>query len=492
MSFARAPWGAFRLPIAFIALAALGLGAAGCEYIPGLGQEQEGTTQDQEEVLRGSFGACNPWYDRDVIGLDMSENGRRWVYLSARKPSGLDELSWDRDTSRALYASDFDDAGAQTNLRYIALPWEAQDEIPAYATPDSSGDVPEGQGITEIMRTVQLSDDGQTVAIGVTQSTARGGLSKIYVGTVPAEGDEALAPGAEGGLVTVPINSVSESETIQSFTLSRDGTRIAAAVGERGELRVYDLAADQLYVYSLGPDNAMEVTDELPPASTTIANSRQPAIIADGADLEWAPDGTRLAIARSVPVSKIYVQIVDVASGETLMYGETGNMTSPHVAWASDGGSVYAMSTTLAEFETFGRTVIRHLSAEGVGEELGAGASIDRPVNWRTEPAHLTAFGDDATFLFVWEGQLWRLDVPAGDLSQASYQQVTVYGEDVGTSGAWRPAVSLAADTAISIVDDHGTTKIGQRTEVTAAQCSEASAPSADGEGEDDADADEE
>lgn len=487
MSFARAPWGALRLPTVLFLLASLGLAVAACDSLP-FGAEPEANVEDTEAVLSGSFGACNPWYDRDVVGLDMSEDGQRWVYLSGRQPGSLPEdTSW-RDGSRALYLRDGE--GDSANLRVIALPWEAVNTIPAFATPDASGEVPPGQDVAEVMQTVQISEDGQTVAIGVLQSTLSGGLAKIYVGSVPAEGDEILSPGAEGGLVEVPLNSVAESERIQSFALSDDGTKVAATVGERGELRVYDLAASQLYVYSLGEDNAVEVSDELPPASTTIANSRRPAIISDGGDLEWSPEGDRVAVARSIPVSKIYVHVVNVEDGESLMYAETGNATAPHVAWASDGGSVYVMSTELAQFETFGKTVIRHLEAEGTGTEIGGGASIDRPVNWRTEPAHLTSFGDDATFLFVWEGQLWRLDVPDGDLSQASYQQVTVYGEGTATGGAYRPAVSLAADSAISIVADSGTTKIGQRTEVTASQCSEAVAP-AENEGEGDGEAEE-
>jgi hypothetical protein len=86
----------------------------------------------------------------------------------------------------------------------------------------------------------------------------------------------------------------------------------------------------------------------------------------------------------------------------------------------------------------FGNTQFLRLAAAEDGEEQSAG-EINRPLGYRTEPALLEAV-DDGRFLFVWEGGLWKLTAPNGDLAAATAarastdDQVVPY-ESVDSSG---------------------------------------------------------
>lgn len=484
----------------------LALLAGGCN------RGDEPTTADDPQQdggpASGSYAACLSWYEDDVESLAVSADGKRWLYLSDRRPSGLpEEASWSSG-DLALYVRDRNDDGSTLRSRYIATSWDTSDEVSVYATPDLQGaSSTDPLGLAESLRDVALSADGSSFLVAVDQVGIRGGYAKLYHGVVPPTEDttSVLAPG-EGGLTVVPINNLAATESIGNYAFSPDGTKVAAIVGPRSELRVYDVGTGTIYAYSLGEENEIVVENEMPQAAINIGVSRQPAISVSTGEVVWSPDSTRLAFSRPEGVGTMALYVFDFASGDLSLVSRFENATVPQVAWSADGASLFTMSTQLSTYQAYGNTQFRRIEAQENGSDLGSGATIVRSgaefLNWKTEPANLVNL-DDVHLFFTWEGRLYRMIAEGGDLGGAPFGPVTVFHLndtllDRGVSVEYeRPFAAAAMDTIVFPVRDGARTRIGERTYATAATCPEIVAPEAvdgadQGEGEGDGEGQEE
>lgn len=466
------------LPAAIIALAFLTFPIAGCNVLSAF-QEEEVTTQENTEELKGTLGYCKPWFDRGVVDVALSVDGSRIAYVATRRPESFPEDGW-RSGHRAVFIRDGATSAAPTT-RYVATTWPAVDRIPTYSTDDPSRQGRDDSiGLDEQIEAVALSADGTRIVIGASRDGIRGGLAKLYLGSVPENTTSTLSP--DDGLTIVPINLVQSGEAVADFELSPDGTKIAASVGARGELRVYDLVANQPIVYTLGEKNEVLVEDVLPEAGTSIDVDRRPAILTGGNALHWSPDGTKLAFARSIPVSRSFVQSLDVATGDLTTVASMLGVTTPSLAWASDGGSLFVMTTDYADSQAFGDTEIRRFAAEDDGEEIGGAVTLERKAWWRGEPNNLVGFGNDRQFLYILNGELVRIDLPIDD---AGAPKSLALKFDKGTVSSQQVFVSAAADRAVFLVNSSGTTHVGQVTYVGQYPCPEAPTGAPTGSGDD-------
>jgi len=457
---------------------------SGCDLI-GSGAD-EGGQETEDQQVAGSYAACLPWYETDVLSLDTSADGARWAYLSSRRPQRLPEdFSW-RSDSRAVFVRDRDANGVIQPPRYVALPWSGRVEVPVYASP-APGGTGSMQPVTldETVRAVDLSDDGARIYLGVAMAGVPGDISKLYVGAVPSPDDigATLDPGEDGGLTEVPINVWGASEWIERFAVAPDGNQVAATVGTASELRVYDVDAGRINSYLLDDENRIVVSNENPTPETNIGVQRRAAVSVPGGRLAWAPDSDRIAFTRKEGVATSALLVLDVSDGTVELVRRFENTTLPHFVWSADGESLFVMTTQLSASVVFGHTEIRRIEATADGEDIGAGARIDREANWASEPSMLTGFGDDERFLFTWEGRLFRLRASGGNLAGAPYQIVTQYHQvpDLvrrGVSVVHEPLnVDVERDEAIYRVRDGRSFRIGVRTNVSADECPTLQAP---------------
>jgi cell division septation protein DedD len=451
---------------------------AGCDLLGG--PEEPPEEVEQEEV--GSFGPCLPSFASEVSAASMNRAGNRALYLTAERPPTLpEEASWGSD-DRAIMVMD-GVAGGQggtpaaeggtggMTIRSIALTWDPTEEIPPFPTTAYAAEEAEPYPLPEQMVDLQLAAEGNRFIVAVVRDGVAGTLSKLYSGMVPESGSAQLQPGE--GLALVPLNRYDATQGLQSYALSGDGSRVAAVVGTApGEVRVYDLQEERVYVYTLGEGGQVEVQHELPPVVTSIEEPRQPAVASNGViRLSWAPTHDRLAIAADLDVGDAGLYILDVKSGEVELVHRFSNSTAPWVAWSQDGESLLAMNSPLSGPVVFGNTELRRLQAVENGREIGSGVTLDRPLGWKTVPAYLTPLGDDQHYVFNWEGRLFRLDTPGTDLSQTSFQALTVDPPAMTVFG--QPSVSGLADTALFLVTSGRTTAVGARTHVSAEACPE-------------------
>lgn len=475
-------------PFVVAALAASAATTAGCDALPFLGEEE--VTTAEVEQLSGSFGPCAPWFDRGVLDLASSADGSRLVYVASRRPEALPEDAW-RSGSRAVFVRDVDAQGA-ASTRYIATTWSPLDEIKAYATADrSEGQRDDAIPLAEQIEEVSLSGDGTRIVIGASREGFAGGLAKLYAGTVPNDTTSTLAP-PDSGLTIVPINAYTRGEAIGRFAVSPDGTKVAAALGQRGELRVYDLAANTPIVYSLGDDNEVEVSSELPPVATSIDVARRAAFLTGASALHWSPDSTRIAFARTVPVSTSYVQVVDVATGELSTVTSMVGFTAPQLAWAADGASLFVMTTRLSGSEAFGNTEVSRWAAQDEGDVVMPAVTLSRKANWRNEPNHLVALGNDRQFAFHIstsdsrgraDNRLIRLDLPAEGGTDVALLELSGYQDGVSIP-AQHAHYAPSSESLAFLVQSGGAVHVGQRTYVLADRCPEAATAEPEAEAE--------
>jgi len=451
------------------ALAVLALPTSGCDMLSAFRGEEEADTTVEE--LSGSIGPCLSWFDRGVVDVAMSGDGSRVAYIASRRPESLPEDAW-RSGDRAVFVRDRTEQGA-TSTRYIASTWAPLDEIPAYSTEDPQRDGKDDAiPLAEQLQELALSDDGSRIVVGVSREGIEGGLAKLYAGSIPEDTTSTLRP-PDGGLTVVPINTIQSAEAVNRFELSPDGSKVAAALGPRGELRIYDLNANVPIVYNLGDDNAVTISNELPPISTSILVERRAAILTGGSALHWSPDGTRIAFSRTVPVTTSYIQIVDVATGEVTTVRRIVGVTAPQLAWATDSASLFVLTTRLAESEAFGNSEVRRLAAEEDGEQLGSAMSMTREPHWRSEPNGLASLGNDRQFVVSLDGRIFRLDFPS-DEAQAP-RKLEFGALPSGTNiPAQRVLTSADADIAVFTVVTGGVVRVGQRAYVSQNECPEA------------------
>lgn len=460
-------------------------------FVAGCREQEDDTTQENQETGpdTGSFAACLPWYENDVESLAVSADGSRWLYLSGRKPTGLpSDASW-RSDDLAIFVRDRN-ADGSSRSRYIATSWDTSDEVTVYATVSlggSSGTSP--LSLPETMRDVALSADGGRFLVSVDQTGVDSGRAKLYHGVVPPADDTTsiLAPG-DGGLTVLPINNLVGTEGIGGFEYSPDGAKVAAVVGSRTELRVYDIDSETIYAYELGSQNEIVVRNEMPEAATNIGVSRQPAIRVTSGGLIWSPDSTRIAFVRPEGVGTKSIYILDYASGDLAFVRAFENSTVPQIAWSSDGASLFVMSTKLSTYQTYGDSEFRRIQAAENGSDIGSGVAIERSrpefLNWSTEPSNLVNV-DDETLLFTWEGRLYRLIATGGELAGAPYVPLTVFHliDRLVRRGVAveyeRPFASTSLDSVVFLVRDGNRTTIGERTFATAESCPEVVAPEA-------------
>jgi hypothetical protein len=446
----------------------LAISSSGCSLfnkLPGKTTSEEGR---QEATAIADHGPCLPTYGTKVEAAGMSADGQRLVYLTAARPAGLAEgVSW-LSTDRAVQVLDL--AGTPTT-RLLVRTWEQspEDQIAVYPT-----DIPNDQSppkatvLSEQMTALMLSETGNRFLLGVTREGVQGGLAKIYTGIVP-EGDTELSP--ENGLTLVRINDYLGTEGVQGAALSPDGSRMAALVGLQGELRVYDFAADKLYVYSQGEGGKVEITNELPKAATSIQESRIPALAHTGVmRLQWAPDNKRLAISRYESVGVAGVWVVDYTTGQATLIRTFSNTTIPHVVWSKDGTSVFTLSTRLFQGNVLGDSEVRRIKAVEDGKDIGDRWQLAQVPGYRTAPADFTGYGDDQNFLLTWEQQLWLLQVPESGTGPASYGPVTLNPPTMMVQSG-NITASATADRAAFLVNDHVGTHVGLRLAVTQETC---------------------
>jgi hypothetical protein len=301
---------------------------------------------------------------------------------------------------------------------------------------------------------------------------------------VPAEDGASLRPD-DGGLIVVPINDYAAQEGVQQFRLNADGSKLAAIVGVRGEVRVYEFEGEneRLLVYSRADDGSTTVSNALPPVDSLTGHAaHNPAVASSGAiKVEWSPDGNRLALARTEGVGRSSLSILDVASGAITPVRTFDNATLPQVAWASDGASLFVMTTQLVGARLFGDTEIRRLAAEEGGREIGPGGLLPRDLGYDTEPANLVALVPDESFVFTWEDALWRLDVPGGDASQATYIPLTPENEAM-TIAYRRPSTAMGTDMTVFTFNDRYGSHLGVREASSQDTCPEDVVTPAEGE----------
>lgn len=452
------PSGRFRALVAVLSVVFMAAAITGCNT----GSQ---ATPVAPIVAQEEDAACWPTYGSEVEAAAISADGNRVLFLSGQKPAKWpDDRGWS-SSDKALYVLDFTATGSQQ--RYIAISWDAIDQIDQYAT--ARANTPERPvKLEEDMVDLWLSKTGDRFVVAVARKGVGGRYAKLYSGTVPAGGFHELRPGE--GLEQVLVNNYAATEGIRTAALSDDGSMVAAVVGSRGEVRVYDLDSQQPTVYALNEGGETVVEHELPPPPVDLDSAPNPAIAGSGTMLlTWSPGGDRLALARDedVPGQKS-LSIIDVATGKVALVRRFDSSTVPHVAWAADGQSLFVMNTLLEPGQIFGDTEIRRLAAEEDGREVSDGGALERPRGYRTEPAYLTGFGDDDHFLFVWETGLYRLNTPAGDPSKASYIQLTPDDYDVLYS---RPTVSSGQQRAVFVAHEGSRLFVGERTEVLADEC---------------------
>lgn len=447
-------------------MAGLVLVASGCEAVSGI----FGDAQDEPAVVEAPsvYAPCLESYGSSVSSVVSTADGSRDFYLSAEKPANVESDAWS-STSRAVYEYD---VKAQRR-RPIASTWDSEVVIEPYATLDPLRPTPVRPfRIAEKLEQIAVGGDGQRIVIGVSRKNLTGGLARLYSGAVPgADAMSTLHPGEGGGLAVVPINDDLNQEAIQSFSLSPDGHKVAAIVGDLSELRAYDLESGTLYVYNLGEKNAITVSNELPTPQLSIAVDRTPAITVNGAQLVWSPDSTTLAYVTPLGIGGWALQTLDYTAGTPTLVHSFENTTQPQVTWAGDGQSLFVVSTAATATEIFGDTTIQRLTAAKDGKPIGGVGLIKRQPNWRTVPSFVTLVGDN-TLLFTWERHLFRFTIKEGDLGKATFVPVTErYPRDVRVLA--QPVYgSAAADRAVYAINDpaYGN-RVGVYTHITAEKC---------------------
>ncbi len=441
-----------RWSIVVVAALVVLTSTAGCDRLRRTASPGE-VTQAQQVV---DYGPCLPMYSRAVLSAAMDREGTKVLFVSGQRPDFIDEAAWGAD-DRALYLMEFPADGAPT-LRAIARSWQATDEIPAYATPSDEytrSPVP----IPENMLDVQLDESGTRFVLGVTRGGVYGRYAKLYTGTVPTEAGRLLSP--EDGLTVIPINDYQGTEGVTSFTISPDGSKVAAVVGSQGEIRIYDLVASQLTVYDRGADGKTVVRHDLPPAMTSIDQQRRPAVASNGTlYLRWAPQADRLAVSMDLGIANTSLAILNIATGEMSVVARFQDRTVPHVAWASDGQSLFVMVTRLSGPQTFGDTEIRRLAATENGRHVAQGGVLSRPLGYRGEPGALVSFGDDEHFVFVWDAALYRLDMPGGVPAQATYVPLT---PSLFRVQYVHPSLAFSKERVIFVASDDFSSRLAER-----------------------------
>ena len=286
-----------------------------------------------------------------------------------------------------------------------------------------------------------------------------------------------MAP--DKGLELIPINNFGALEGIQSFTLSSNGNKVAAVVGQMGAVRVYDIPSKKLSVYLADKAGKVSLSDKLPPVQTNLNSINTEAVASQGGmHLTWDPQGQHLAVARKEGVSDAAVWLLDIATGKLTQVRRFQNSTLPHVAWAKDGASMFVLNTPNVSGSVFGDSEIRRIQAKEKGADVGKGAGLKRVQGMKAEPIGLTAFGDDTHFLFIWDGVLYRLDMPGGDPAKATYAAMTNI-QDAGKNNVLtvRPGplgTSVDRQLASFIAEDNAAevTTVGVREEVFKDSCS--------------------
>ena len=431
---------------ALASMAGLALSISGCDTFSNVfGGKKEEAVSKPTSV----YAPCLESFGSGVSAVASTADGTRDFYISNELPSNVNKDAW-TTSSRAVYERDV----AKQILRPLASTWDSEFTIPAYATLDPAKPTPVRElRIAEKIEQLQVSADGSRIVIGVSRKNLTGGLSTLYFGAVPPSGAASLRPGEGGGLTPIKINDDLNQEPIQAFSLSPDGKRVAAIVGDMSEVRTYDIDGNKVSVYNLGEKNAISVENALPTPSLNIGVDRQPAITANGAQLLWSPDSASIAYATPVGVGGWAVQILDPATGKPTLVHSFEDTTQPQLAWAADGKSIYVATTATSSTETFGNTSIRRFTAAKDGKPIGGVGLIERPVNWRTVPALLTLVGDDV-LLFNWEKQLFRFTIKEGDLGKATFRPLTErYPAKVAVL-AQPIFASAAADRAVYLIND--------------------------------------
>lgn len=433
---------------ALASMAGLALSISACDVVSGI---FGGTPEPDKAVAPSTYGSpCLESYGSGVSSLAATADGGREYYISTELPSNVEKNAWGRD-SRAVYEYDV----KLGRVRPIASTWNSEVVIEPYATVDVLRPTPiRPVQVAEKLEQVQVGADGNRIVLAVSRKNLAGGLASLYSGNVPPTGASvSLRPGDGGGLAVVKINDDLNQEAIQTFSLSPDGNKLAAIVGDLSELRGYDLEADKILVYSLGTDNAIEVSNELPTPATSIEIDRKPAITANGAQLMWAPDSTKLAYATALGIGGWAVQILDFATGKPTLVRAFENTTQPQIAWAGDGASLFVVTTANSTSESFGDTSIHHLTAAKDGKTIGGVGIIKRQANWKTVPSFVTLVGENV-LLFTWEKHVFRFTAEGGDLTKATFEPLTEhYPRDVkvlpmpiyGSAAADRAVFSISA-----------------------------------------------
>jgi len=461
-----------RFPALLFILAAVFVITAltGCDVLDRLGDDKGEI--NSVAVTSVNHGLCSPIYGSRVDAAAISGDGSRVMYVTRRQPANWpDDRGW-RSTDRALMVRDIPAVGDAT-VRYIAVTWPGED-IGAYATAEPDGGQVKPRSMPETMVDLRLAKDGERFVVGVVREGVVGQYAKLYSGTVPATGSAELEP--ENGLSLIPINDYKGTEGINYFVMSDDGSKLAAAVGDLGEVRIYDLDSQELTVYTRGEEGETIVEHTLPRAPTNLTDTRVPAVASKGTiHLALSPSGDRLTIAHDedVPGQTALTQL-DIASGELVLVRRFVNSTVPHVVWASDGQSLFVLNTPLVPGTIFGDTEIRRLAAAKDGREVSPGGKLPRSLGYRTEPAFLTGFGDDEHFIFVWEQSLWRLTAPGGNPAKASYIQLTRPTMEVRYLP---PSVSVSSERAVFVVEDLTGTHVGERTDIFDDACPRLATP---------------
>jgi hypothetical protein len=446
---------------------------SGCDSIKGV--LPGGESQGEVTVTSTDHGPCLPIYGDEVLSASMSRDGSRLLFISGERPAGMDDDSWNRD-DRALYLLTFaEDGSPATNVLATTWPPPPGNTIPPAATPDEEGDLPQPGELEEQMVDVRLAGNGERFIISV-QRQASTGLAKIYTGIVP-EGDAAMAPGE--GLDLVSVNDYLADEFVQSYYLTDDGNRLAVVIAG-GELRTFDFGTDTLNVYDVGDDGQTIVSHELPPAQISIEQTRQPAVTSSGTmRLTWAPDGRRLAFARPESVGTAGVWILDTDTGETTFVRGYRNTTVPWVTWSKDGESLFILSSIYDTAQTFGNSEVRRVEAKANGADIGDRWQLRQDPYFRSAPSDFVAYGDDQNFVFLWENQVWLLQVPPSGSGAASYGAVTpkaptnLSSWKDGTMAVKQGSISISPDRDIAafVVVDPSGQHVAMRLYVTEEQC---------------------
>jgi hypothetical protein len=436
--------------ITVIAMALSALTLSGCDLRPNADE-----SEPVAEEVGVHHGLCWPVFDSDVISTSMNQNGTV-LYIAESEPRGWpDDRGWGSG-DRALNALKM----PERQQRYIARTWDAVEHfVPFVPTPlPGTVEAPEGEPITEHMREVEIAPNADRFVVGVALLDRLQVTAKLYSGEVPPSGSHELAP--EDGLAPVPVNNFGAGEYVRMFRVSPDGSKVATIVGVGGELRIFDFLANQLMRYEIQSGRTVVIND------MPTGEPYEAAVATAGTlFMSWSPDSTRLALARRASAGNASVSVFDVATGELTHVLGLSNVTAPHVAWSSDGGSLFVLYTPIDSAGIFGDSQFVRVAAEQDGGELGA-AAMPRPPFFRTEPANLVNFGNDEHFLFTWEGGLWRLDAPGGQPAQAEFQKVTPDSLQVIYN---RPAVSLDNDLAAFLAGDRGGQHAGFATHLTEA-----------------------